>query len=451
MSQIPKHSSVAAINPTPLMPYRRPRTMVPGRQAIALISVHSDPAASFSSDDTLGQDVYVLQVGEALAKLGWQVDIFTRKTSPDQPKVVHHSLHCRTIRLTAGPEAIIHRDELFPYLPAFVDAFQAFQAKAGLPYPLVHTNYWLSGWVGLQLQQFNNVRLLHTHHSLGVVKYQHRLHLPDIAPTRLAVEQQLTEQADCVIATSPQDLENLRNLVSPVGNVVVIPGGANVETFHTIPQAEARSQLGFSCRDQIVLYVGRFDPRKGLETMIRACDQSHAKRSGNLRIVIAGGTDPLQGEASEQRRIKCLVNELGLASCTLFTGRVSHDLLPLYYTAADVCVIPSEYEPFGLVAIEAMACGTPVIASAVGGLKFAVVPEETGLLVPPGNIAAFAAAIDRVLSADELWLHRIRKLASERVQQNFSWTHVAAKLSHLYRHTLAQSLLHDGMLNVAAM
>ncbi len=451
MSQTPHHASVVAIDAATSAPYRRPRAVVPGRQPIALISVHSDPATNIGSEDTLGQDVYVRQVGEALAKLGWQVDIFTRKTAPEQPKTVQQSAHCRVIRLTAGPEQPIHRDDLFPYLPEFVQALQAFQLKAGLHYPLIHTNYWLSGWVGLQLQVLNNAQLVHTHHSLGALKYQYQVDRPTIAATRLAVEQQLTEQANCIIATSPQDLEHLRALVSPRGEVVVIPGGTDVETFHTIPKVEARSRLGIAQLEQVALYAGRFDPRKGLETMIRACAQSEARRNGLLRLVIAGGNDVQQPEDREKQRIQALVDELGLAPYTTFTGRIGHDLLPLYYTAADVCVIPSQYEPFGLVAIEAMACGTPVVASAVGGLKFAVVPEETGLLVPAGDIDGFAAAIDRVLAADELWVHKIRKQASERVRQNFSWTHVAAQLSHCYRHLLAQSLLQDGSLKVAAM
>jgi len=448
MSQPPNQSSIAAMSSSML--YRLPQSVAPGRQPIALISVHSDPAASIGIEDTLGQDVYVRQIGEALAKLGWQVDIFTRKTAPDHASIVQHSPHCRTIRLTAGPEEFIHRDELFSHLPAFVEALQAFQSKAGLHYPLVHTNYWLSGWVGLQLQQINNVQLIHTHHSLGAVKYQHR-ERPTIATMRLLVEQQLTEQADRVIATSPEDLGYLRALVSPVGDVNMIPGGANVETFYAIPKADARSQIGLSQTDHVALYVGRFDPRKGLETMIRACAQSEVRRKGTLQLVIAGGSDPYQAESAEKQHIESLIQELGLTPHTLFTGRLGHDILPLYYTAADVCVIPSQYEPFGLVAIEAMACGTPVVASAVGGLKFAVVPEETGLLVPVGDIDGFAAAIDRVLAADELWMHKIRKQASERVRQNFSWTNVAAQLSHLYRHLLAQSIANDGLLSRVAI
>ncbi len=413
-----------------------------GRQPIALISVHGDPAAEVGKETAGGQNVYVRRVGEALAKLGWQVDMFTRKVKPDDPTIVQHSPYCRTIRLVAGPQHYIPRDDLFEYLPQFVEAFQKFQVKEGTNYPLVHTNYWLSAWVGLQLQAASNIQLIHTYHSLGAVKYQSVLKQPASAATRLAVEQQILEQASCAVATSPQEQDDLRELVSQKGCVEVIPCGTDIDNFRLLPKAEARRQLGLAETDQIVLYVGRFDPHKGIETMVRACAMSQARTQGNLRLIIAGGSEPGQADGRERERIEGIVRSLGLADQTLFAGRLGHDRLPLYYTAADVCVIPSHYEPFGLVAIEAMACGTPVVASDVGGLQFTVVPEETGLLAPPQDTAAFATAIDRIL-ADELWARKLRKQASARVCDKFSWTGVAVQLSNLYRRLLAQSIMDE--------
>lgn len=417
------------------------------RQPIALISEHGDPAAEVGSEEAGGQNVYVRKVGEALAALGWQVDMFTRKTDPEQPTVVQHSQHCRTIRLVAGPEKFIARDRLFEYMPQFVEAFQKFQTKESTNYPLVHTNYWLSGWVGLRLKERSNIQLVHTYHSLGAVKYKAVAHRPPIASTRLMVEQQILEQANCIVATSPQEEDALRSLVSKLGHVEVVPCGTDPDNFRRIPKAEARKQLGLELDERIVLYVGRFDPRKGIETMVRACallcqDANPISTQGNLRLVIAGGSHPEMPDWQEQKRIEQIVNELGLAEQTLFTGRLGHDVLPLYYAAADVCVIPSHYEPFGLVAIEAMACGTPVVASNVGGLKFTVVPEETGLLVPPQDTAAFAAAIERILG-NELWAKKLGIQASEQVRRKFSWTGVGIQLSDLYRRILAQSIMDE--------
>ncbi|MCL1468257.1 glycosyltransferase family 1 protein [Argonema galeatum A003/A1] len=421
-------------------PFIYARPVIPGRQAIALISDHADPAAEVGKEEAGGQNVYVRQVGESLAKLGWQVDMFTRKTNPNDPGIVQHSPFCRTIRLVAGPEGFIPRDRLFEYMPQFVEAFQKFQSKEGTNYPLVHTNYWLSAWIGLQLQKSSNIQVVHTYHSLGAVKYQSVRTIPAIASTRLAVERQILEKAHCVVATSPQERDYLRQLVCQQGRIEVIPCGTDIDNFRVLPKNEARAKLGFKPDEQIVLYVGRFDPRKGIETMVRACAETQARKKGNLRLVIAGGSDPERADERERERIEEIVQEMGLAEQTLFTGSVGHDLLPLYYTAADVCVIPSHYEPFGLVAIEAMACGTPVVASNVGGLKFTVVPEETGLLVPPQDTAAFAQGIDRIL-ADELWAQKLRIQASVRVRQNFSWTGVAIQLSELYRRLLAESIM----------
>ncbi|MGV0028977.1 glycosyltransferase family 4 protein [Phormidesmis priestleyi] len=423
-----------AFNPAPYVT----RPTMPNRQAIALISEHGDPAADIGKEEAGGQNVYVRQVGESLAKLGWQVDMFTRKTREDDETIVQHSPHCRTIRLIAGPQEFVPRDRLFEFMPAFVEAFQTYQAK--YHYPLIHTNYWMSAWVGLEVKKTHNVQLIHTYHSLGAIKYQAVPNRPPIASTRLDVEQQILEQSNCIVATSPQEQEALRTLVSHLGHIEVIPCGTDIENFQAIPKSEARSQLGFKPDEQIALYVGRFDPRKGIETLVRACAQ--LKENPDLRLVIVGGSDPTQPDGQERLRIAAIVEGLGLSEQTTFSGRVGHDRLPLYYTAADVCVIPSHYEPFGLVAIEAMACGTPVVASAVGGLKFSIVPEETGLLVSPQNVGAFADAIERILS-DELWAKKLKKQASERVQRNFSWSGVAAQLSDLYRRVLAQSIAHE--------
>ncbi|MCU0533237.1 MAG: glycosyltransferase family 1 protein [Hydrococcus sp. Prado102] len=409
------------------------------RQAIALISDHGDPAAEIGVEEAGGQNVYVRQVGETLATLGWQVDMFTRKVNPNDRAIVQHSPHCRTIRLVAGPEQFIPRDEIFKYMPQFVEAFEAFRLQEGISYPLIHTNYWLSAWVGLQLKKLSQIQLVHTYHSLGAVKYQFVPDRPPIGSTRLRVERQILEQADCVVATSPQEEESLRALVSQKGRIKVIPYGTDVNNFRIIPKTEARAKLGLNPTEQIVLYVGRFDPRKGIETVVRACAESKAQKVGNLRLAIVGGSCPDRIDGQERKRIEQIIQEVGLAQRTLFSGQLDHSVLPLYYAASDVCVIPSHYEPFGLVAIEAMACGTPVVASDVGGLKFAIVPEKTGLLVPSQSITAFAAAIDRIL-ADKWWVKQLSINASARVREQFTWARTVSQLSNLYQCLLAGSV-----------
>lgn len=412
------------------------------RQPIALISDHADPAAQIGLEEAGGQNVYVRQVGENLAALGWQVDMFTRKVNPDQPSIVEHSPFCRTIRLKAGPESFVPRDRLFPHMPEFVKSFQDFQSRQGMSYPLIHTNYWLSAWAGLQLQKTSGIQLIHTYHSLGAIKYQSVPERPAIADTRLAVEREILEKAACVVATSPQEQENLRSLVSRWGRLEVIPCGTDTEKFRLMPKSEARAKLGLDRRSKIILYVGRFDPRKGIETAVRAAALLKAQGEDELKLLIVGGSSHHLPDAQERARIENIVREVGLEAETLFAGQIDHDQLPLYYTAADVAVIPSHYEPFGLVAIEAMACGTPVVASDVGGLKFTIIPQETGLLVPPKDTSAFASAIHSILS-DQLWARKLRRQAANNVSERFSWTGVAIHLSELYRHILAQSIMHE--------
>lgn len=399
------------------------------KRHIALISVHGDPSIEIGKEEAGGQNVYVRHVGEALAKLGWQVDMFTRKASAEQSRIVEHCPGCRTIRLTAGPEEFIPRDNLFEYLPTFVQEVLKFQQESGVTYPVVHTNYWLSSWVGMQLKKIQGIKQVHTYHSLGAVKYQAVTDIPVIATMRLETEKAVLETAERIVATSPQEKEHMRTLVSTKGNIDIIPCGTDIRRFGMVSRQEARAKLGLNPEAKIVTYVGRFDPRKGIETVVRAINQSQLR--GEVQLIIGGGSRPGQSDGIERDRIEGIVDELGIREFTTFPGRISDEDLPLYYAAADICVVPSHYEPFGLVAIEAMASYTPVIASDVGGLQFTVMPEETGLLCPPKDEAAFATAIDRILS-NPAWQHELGQNARTRVEKMFSWDGVASQLSELY-------------------
>lgn len=412
------------------------------KKRIALISVHGDPAIEIGKEEAGGQNVYVRHVGEALALLGWQVDMFTRKASAEQATIVEHSQNCRTIRLTAGPEEFVPRDNIFGYALDFVAELVKFQEKSGFQYPLVHTNYWISSWVGMQLKKKQNTKQVHTYHSLGAVKYESvkTKTVPLVASTRLNVEKTVLETAERIVATSPQEKEHMRSLVSAKGNIDIIPCGTDIHRFGAIDQQAARQQLGISPDTKVVFYVGRFDKRKGIETLVRAVGQSQLRGKADLKLIIGGGSRPGQSDGRERERIESIVAELGMSGFTVFPGRLGDETLPIYYAAADVCVVPSHYEPFGLVAIEAMASGTPVVASDVGGLQFTVVPEETGLLAPPKDDVAFAAAIDRILLNSE-FRNQLGLAARKRVENKFSWEGVAQQLSDLYTQVIEESTL----------
>lgn len=416
------------------------------RGKIALISVHGDPAVDIGKEEAGGQNVYVRQVGEALSHQGWQVDMFTRCSDANQEKIVEHNANCRTIRLTAGPEKFVPRQKIFNYLPDFVEAFFDYQHQQKTIYPIVHTNYWLSAWVGMAIKKRQSIQHLHTYHSLGAVKYRSINTIPLIAKTRLRVEKECLENADVIIATSPQEREHMRSLVSKKGNIVVIPCGTDIDCFGSIDRKAGRAKLGIAPDAKVVMYAGRFDERKGIETLVRAVARDEVKRHENIKLMIVGGSTPGEKDGVERNRIGEIVEELGIQDITEFVGRVKHEDLASYYAAADVCVVPSHYEPFGLVAIEAMAARTPVIASSVGGLKFSIADYKTGLLVPPQDEVAFAKGIDAIL-ADDWWRGELSKNARKRVEDKFSWTGVAAQLDEQYRLELSNLWQELGLLS----
>ena len=395
-------------------------------QTIALISVESDPANEIGS-----QNVYVRQVGEALSLLGWQVDIFTRKTDATQSDLVQHNPWCRTIRLAAGAEQFIPRQKLIGYLPEFLKQLRQFQLDNSIQYRLIHTNYWLSAWVGIELKKVQPIKHVHTYHSLGAVKYANINHLDNLAKTRLAIEKACLETADLNIATCPQQREYLRELVSTKGNIEIVPCGTDTDQFGSVAHVSAREQLEIEPDVFNILYVGRFDRSQGIETLVRAVSQVSLHSVGKIHLTLASGFHRHSNEQLERKRIEELVGKLGIENITTFVDQISREELVIYYAAADVCVIPSHYDPSGIVAIEAMASGTPVIASNVEGLKYVVEHEQTGLLFFPKNTTVLTKAIYRLITEPQ-WRWKLGVSARERVMHLFTWDGVANQLHEFY-------------------
>ena len=436
---------------------------------IALISVHSDPAT-----ETGSQNVYVRQIGEALSRLGWQVDMFTRKTDATQSDIVQHNPKCRTIRLTAGAEQFVPRQKLIGYLPEFLKQLCQFQLNNSIQYRLIHTNYWLSAWVGIELKKIQPLKHIHTYHSLGAVQYAGINHLSNIAKNRLAIEKVCLETADLTIATCPQQREYLRELVSYKGNIEIVPCGTDINKFGSVAPVTAKGKLGIESDIFNILYVGRFDRRLGIETLVKAVSQPYIHSVGKIRLTLASSSNHNLTNQRERKRIGKLVGDLGIENITTFVEGLSRDelnrvyfetrsfqkchilnlklltpgfwlLTPLsqnsrflsgrglatYYAAADICVVPSYYNPSGLVAIEAMASGTPVIASNVEGLKYVVSHEQTGLLVPPKNTTVLSQAIYRLITKPE-WRWKLSRSARERAVDLFTWDGVVNQLNEFY-------------------
>ena len=356
------------------------------------------------------------------------MDIFTRRVDPATPEVVMIDERTRVIQIEAGaPDA--DKDSLRSYLPQFRSGVLAFQEGEGRVYDLVHSHYWLSGWVGQALKVRWGAPHVIMFHTLGEAK--NRAGLAKREPyDRIAGERLLAQGADRIICASESERETLLKLYGvPDDRVTCIPCGVDTEHFRPMSRSRVRRRLKLPAKESLVLFVGRIEPLKGIDVLLRAV----SKLEGEFRLLAVGGDGK---EAARQAELRALVDELGIGERVSFRDAVPHDDLPLYYNAADVCVVPSYYESFGLVALEAMACGVPVVASRVGGLRETVQDGETGYLVPWRCPQPFAERLDQLLSDARLRrrLGREARIAVER----FRWSEVAAQVEDVYHELVSQ-------------
>lgn len=394
---------------------------------ILMISVHGDPLLPLGAEEAGGQNVYVREVARALASRGHQVDVFTRGRHCRTPEVHPAGPGIRVIRLPAGPVGFISRNHLFHHLPEWLGHLEAFVRADRRHFDVVHSNYWLSGACGLRIAAAWRIPQVHTHHSLGAVKYQAEGRVPPLGFVRIEQEEAILRAAAAVVATSPQEVANFRRHYASQGRVRVIPCGVDDRIFRPRDRVRAREALGLSRFGPVIGYVGRFTRTKGIDELLHAAPLLHER----AHLLFAGGFDPAAGDRSDYDRVVALAEELGVSDRCTFLGRLRQEELAIVYSAADLCAVPSHYESFGMVAIEAMGCGTPVVASRVGGLQYAVEDERTGLLVPPRSPETLARACDRLL-ADEALRRGFGQRGAIRVQQQFTWGAVAQQLETLY-------------------
>jgi D-inositol-3-phosphate glycosyltransferase len=414
----------------PTVPARK--TAQPSAGRVALVSVHGGPLVQTGAEEAGGQNVYVREVTRALSRRGIDVDVFTRGRNHAAPEICHLE-HARVIRLPAGRAGFIGRNELFPHLSEFLRQMTDFTLASGKRYDVLHSNYWLSGWVGMQYARQFGTPQVHTHHSLGAVKFASTRTIPPLGQARLHTERMLMSECAAIVATSTEDVVSMEKYYGSSGRSVVVPCGVDPALFYPRCKEESRAILGLPPAAPLLAYVGRFDREKGIETFVRAAAQAACRRE--IHLVLAGGYDPNANDASEFRRIRALVSELGLDARCHFLGKTGHDRLPLVYSAADLCVVPSHYESFGMVAIEAMGCGTPVVASDVGGLQYTVQHGVTGLHATSRDAGSFAEALTTLL-ADAPLRTRMGHTASTMVREKYTWPAVAAELCYLYQTVL---------------
>jgi D-inositol-3-phosphate glycosyltransferase len=403
---------------------------------IAVLSVHSCPLAAPGGKETGGMNVYVRELSREMSRLGFRVDVFTRSQNPHISRIVPLERNARVIHLKAGPEQPVPKDELFQYLPEFVSGVIQFADGEDISYDLLHSHYWLSGWVGGELKDKWSIPLVHMFHTLGALKNEMNRAKEKKEPMkRLAVEGQIMDFADWVIAPSPWEKEQMISYhQAEPEKIKVIPCGVDLNVFKPIRSLKAKKFLGL-LEKKFTLFVGRIDAIKGIDVLIRAIHHLTCKpfRSNEeLGLIIVGGemdADP-QMENQEMQRLRKMVAHMKLQDRVAFWGSQRQDLLPYFYSAAEALVLPSRYESFGMVALEAMACGTPVIASRVGGLQFTVEDGRTGFLIPEGDWQLLAARICEVIENRSLRKGIVTK-AKAKVKQ-FGWPRITQKVLSLY-------------------
>jgi D-inositol-3-phosphate glycosyltransferase len=352
-----------------------------------------------------------------------QVDVFTRRVDPSLPRIVTFGSNARVIHLDAGPAAPVDKGAVYDLLPSFVSELERFSRDEGLNYEYIHSHYWLSGWVGNVLSRRWDIPHVAMFHTLGRLK-NYALSETRDNPVRADVETRIVSSCDRIIASSEHERQSLVDLYgSRRDRVNVIPCGVDLSLFKGVDRAKARRQLGLS--DDVLLFVGRMDPIKGLDVLLRSV--ALLKDRPKVALVVIGGS----GSEDEMQRCQALVGELGIGDRVQFRGSVPQEDLPSYYGAASILVVPSHYESFGLAAVEALACGTPVVGSMVGGLPTVIRDGDNGFLVPWRQPAEFAERIDRILS--DPGLHRRLGERARPSVLRFGWDAVADRVMATYR------------------
>ncbi len=408
---------------------------------IAMISYHTCPLAILGGKDTGGMNVYVRDLTRELGRLGIHVDVFTRSQDEHVPHVVHElGFGNRVVHVPAGPEYPIAKRELAQYIPEFIEGVSRFAEAKGMEYDLVHSHYWLSGLAGEALSdQWAGKPLVQMFHTLGEMK--NRVAQTDEereSPERIIAEQHLLARADRVIVSTLAEQTQLRFLYKAYDRkLVIIPPGVDLSHFYPIAADEAKMFVGLKPDDRMVLYVGRIEALKGIDTLIQAmsCLKPRAgQRPVHLAIIGGEPGASAQDMTAEMARLQRLCDDLAIGQTVVFLGKRGQDTLPYYYSAAEVVVMPSHYESFGMVALEAMACGTPVIASEVGGLGFLVQDGETGFTVPDGDPQRLCEKLSLLLGDLELKAQMGRRAAE--YAQDYSWDKIARRMAALYEELL---------------
>jgi D-inositol-3-phosphate glycosyltransferase len=415
---------------------------------VAMISYHTCPLATLGGKDTGGMNVYVRELAKNLGKFGVHVDVFTRSQDEHVPHVLHDlGYGNRVVHVPAGPEVPLPKKEMANYLPDFAEGIQTFAAEKNLRYDLIHSHYWMSGIAASSLKTEWDVPVVQMFHTLGLMKNRVARSPDEVEGSyRVDGERKVIQSADCLVVATPAEQSQLEFLYrTDTRKMVTIPPGVDTSRFYPIPPDEAKAVIGVPPEDRLLLFVGRIEPLKGIDTLIRA--MAYVRENRLLKdcpdcphyLAIIGGDPNLSNQdmSGEMNRLQKLCQDLGIGDLVLFLGKRGQDSLPYYYSAAEVVIVPSHYESFGMVALEAMACGTPVVASQVGGLAFLIQDGVTGYVVPDDDPAALGERLATLILNPDL-----RQTLGEQATyyaQDYAWENITRRMKLLYDEVLDRS------------
>ena len=391
---------------------------------IAMVSEHASPLVDPGGPDAGGQNVHVRELALALGRAGHEVTVCTRRDDPDLAEIVDLGDGVRVRHITGGPPKPIDKDDLVEHVPELADGLdRAWQAERP---DVVHAHFWMSGWASTGPARRHGAAPVQTFHALGSVKRRHQ-GVEDTSPdSRIRVEAALARRAHRVIASCPDEAAELIRLGVPVRPIETVPSGVDTALFCPDGPEALRTDA------PRLLVLGRLVRRKGIDETVAAL----AAVPG-AELVVAGGSDDPDRDP-DVARLRSLADRMGVADRVRFAGAVRRDAVPGLLRSADVVVCAPWYEPFGIVPLEAMACGRPVVATRVGGLADTVVHGHTGMHVPPHDPAALAAAL-RDLLADPARRAGMGAAGRSRAVEGYGWDRVAGRVARVHRHAVQES------------
>jgi len=397
---------------------------------IAMLGIHSCPIGKLGTNDTGGMSVYIRELAVNLGRAGHRVDIFTRLREDDHPPLMRLHENVRLIHLDIPASRRLTRDDLYPHLPDFLTALEKFRRAEGADYDLIHSHYWLAGLLGSWVQKLWVRHHITTFHTLGSVKNAANVKIQD-SELRISMEKGIVKSCDRILAPTRREKENLaRHYQAAVDRIGIVPCGVDLDRFFPADKSAARTRLGLGREDRILLYVGRFDPLKGLNRLFEA--MAHLENVRRLRLIVVGGDE---NNDPRLQHLRQMVSELVIDRRVVFTGRIDQEKLPAYYGAADAVVIPSYYESFGLVGLEALACGRPVISTPVGVMADLAEQNNPGVLTTEFSSRSFARGIEATLK-------NLRRVTAEEIRavvSEYNWPLVSEAVLGEYRKALAET------------